>query len=81
MDNPYSVGDSVLASRTEGDETQEEAKVIDAYTLLIGEEERPMVCVQFPDGERVYLRSNGPDIRPVEEPEEETAPGDEPPAG
>jgi hypothetical protein len=78
MDNPYNVGDAVLASRAEDGENHEEAKVVDAYSLIIGPEERPMVCVEFPDGHRSYLRADGPDVLPVEEPEAETEPdGDE----
>jgi len=73
IQNPYAVGDTVLASRSEDGENHEEAKVVDAYSLIIGEEERPMVCVEFPDGVRVYLRSDGADVRPAEEPEEEDA--------
>jgi len=80
IQNPFKVGDSVLASRSEDGENHEEAKVVDAYSLIMGEEERPMVCVEFPDGARVYLRSDGPDVRPAGEPEEEdAAPGGEAP--
>ena len=73
IQNPFKVGDSVRASRSEDGENHEEATVVDAYSLIIGEEERPMVCVEFPDGVRVYLRSDGADVRPAEEPEEEDA--------
>jgi len=70
IENPYSVGDTVLASRSEDGQNYEEAKVVDAYSLIMGEDERPMICVEFPDGARVYLRSDGPDVRPVEAPED-----------
>jgi hypothetical protein len=72
IENPYSVGDTVLASRSEDGENHEEAEVVDAYSLIIGGDERPMICVAFADGERVYLRSDGPDVRPLEAPEDET---------
>jgi hypothetical protein len=82
IENPYAVGDTVLASRSQDGENHEEAKVVDAYSLIIGGDERPMICVAFADGERVYLRSDGPDVRPLEEsgeqggvPDEEHADG------
>jgi hypothetical protein len=64
MINPYTVGDTVLASRAEDGENHEEATVVDSYSLIIGDEERPMVCVEFTDGQRAYLRSDGPDVLP-----------------
>jgi hypothetical protein len=80
IENPYSVGDTVLASRSEDGKSHEEAKVVDAYSLIMSGEERPMVCVEFADGQRVYLRPDGPDVRPLPEPEEaESAPGSEVP--
>jgi hypothetical protein len=75
MDNPYRVGDGVLASRAEDGENHEDAQVVDAYSLIIGDEERPMVCVEFGDGHRSYLRAAGPDVLPRGEPETETEPG------
>jgi hypothetical protein len=69
IQNPYAVGETVLASRTEDGENHEQATVVDAYSLIIGPEERPMVCVEFADGNRAYLRSNGGDVRPLPEPE------------
>ena len=77
IENPFAVGDSVLASRSEDGENFEEARVVDAYGLIIGEEERPMVCVEFSDGQRSYLTANGPDVRPVEGPSQENGPGEE----
>lgn len=78
MTNPYKVGDSVLASRSEDGENHEPGTVVDSYSLIIGEEERPMVCVAFPDGARVYIRADGPDVQPrsVGEVEEEPAAGE-----
>jgi hypothetical protein len=79
MINPYTVGDTVLASRAEDGENHEEAKVVDAYSLIIGDEERPMVCVEFADGQRSYLRSDGPDVLPPPADDEgAAADGDEP---
>ena len=78
MINPYAVGDTVLASRAEDGENHEEAKVVDSYSLIIGEEERPMVCVEFADGQRSYLRSDGPDVLPPPADEGAAADGGEP---
>lgn len=77
MINPYKVGDTVLAARAEDGQNHEEAQVVDVYSLIIGEEERPMVCVVFPDGQRSYLRSDGPDVLLPAEPEAETGQGGE----
>jgi hypothetical protein len=70
MNNPYKVGDGVLATRgeAEGDEEHEPGTVVDAYSLIIGEEERPMVVVEFGDGQRAYLRADGAEVRPAPEP-------------
>ena len=65
MENIYAVGDPVLASRAENGADHEEGKVVDAYTLIIGEENRAMVVVEFPDGARAYLRADGDDVLPV----------------
>lgn len=78
MINPYKVGDEVLASRAEDAGNHEPATVVDAYSLIMGDEERPMICVAFPDGQRVFLRADGPDVQPAPEPE--PGPG-EPEAG
>jgi len=75
IQNPYAVGDRVLASRAEDGENHEEAKVVDAYGLIIGGDESAMVVVEFADGQRSYLRADGPDVRPLPEP------GEEDPAG
>jgi hypothetical protein len=81
MINPYKVGDSVLASRAEDGQNHEEAQVVDAYSLIIGDEERPMIAVVFPDGQRSYLRSDGPDVQPLPEPAGEVDPGEQEAAG
>jgi len=69
----YKVGDRVLASRAQDGENHEEATVVDAYTLLIGEEVRPMVRVRFEDGELVFLTATEPDVRPIVSEEAEEA--------
>jgi hypothetical protein len=74
MENSFTVGDQVLASRAEDGTGHEEAKVVDAYTLLIGEESRPMVVVEFPDGARAYLRADGENVLPLPGEEEEQGP-------
>ena len=75
IENPYAVGDRVLASRVEDGENHEEAKVVDAYGLIIGTDEAAMVVVEFSDGQRSYLRADGPDVRPLPGPEEGDAAG------
>ena len=77
MDNPYQVGDRVLASRAQDGTGHEEAAVVDSYTLIIGEERRPMVCVEFADGTRSYLRADGEDVEPVPAPDEADGDGNE----
>jgi hypothetical protein len=70
----YKVGDRVLASRAQDGENHEEGTVVDAHQLIIGEETRPIVAVQFEDGKREFFTATEPDILPVvseEEPEEE----------
>jgi hypothetical protein len=75
IENPYAVGDRVLASRAGDGENHEEAKVVDAYGLIIGGDESAMVVVEFADGQRSYLRADGPDVRPLLEPGEDNAAG------
>jgi hypothetical protein len=75
IENPYAVGDQVLASRAEDGENHEEAKVVDAYGLIIGGDESPMVVVEFDDGHRSYLKADGPNVRPLPGPEEEDRAG------
>ena len=75
----YKVGDRVLASRAQDGENHEEGTVVDAHTLLIGEETRPIVVVEFEDGKREYFTAAEPDILPVvaeEEEAEESEDGD-----
>ena len=77
----YKVGDRVLASRAQDGENHEEGTVVDAHQLIIGEETRPIVVVQFEDGKREFFTATEPDILPVvseEEPEEEEAEHGEP---
>ena len=69
-ENQFKVGDTVLASRAQDGENHEQAQVVDSYSLIIGDETRPMVCVVFDDGERVYLTAREPDVKPMPEPEE-----------
>ncbi len=73
----YKVGDRVLASRTQDGENHEEGTVVDAHTLLIGEETRPIVVVEFEDGKREYFTAAEPDILPVVLEEEETEEAEE----
>jgi hypothetical protein len=75
IQNPYAVGDRVLASRAEDGENHEEVKVVDAYNLIIGGDESAMVVVEFGDGHRAYLKADGPDVRPLPAPEEEEPAG------
>jgi len=77
MDNPYKVGDRVLASREQNGEDHEEGTVVDAYTLLIGPETHPIVVVELSDGEQVRLNSVGPDVLPLPEPEVAETGGEE----
>ena len=77
----YKIGDRVLASRAQDGENHEEGTVVDAHQLIIGEETRPIVAVQFEDGKREFFTATEPDILPVvseEEPEEEEAEHGEP---
>jgi hypothetical protein len=70
----YNVGDKVDVSRAETGEDHERAVVIDSYELIIGEERKPMVVVEFDDGERKYMTATTPNVLPVyEEPEEDEA--------
>jgi len=65
----FSVGDKVLASRDETGVDHELATVVDSHELIIGEDRRPMVTVEFEDGERRYLKATPPNVLAVE-PEE-----------
>jgi hypothetical protein len=72
----YSIGDKVLVSRDDSGENHEHGVVIDSYELLIGEERRPTIVVEFEDGERKYMTAATPNVLPVEPEEEEAADGD-----
>jgi hypothetical protein len=87
----FSVGDKVSASRDETGEGHEPGVVVDSYELIIGEERRAMVVVEFEDGERRYLTSTArnvvlveakedeqPEAEPAGEPEPEPEPEREP---
>jgi hypothetical protein len=69
----YSVGDKVDASRAENGENHERGVVIDSYELIIGEVRKPMVVVEFEDGERQYMTAATPNVLPVYEEDEEEA--------
>jgi len=73
----YSVGDKVLVSRDESGENHEAGNVVDSYELIIGEERRPIVVVEFEDGERKYMTATTPNVLPVEPEEEEAMEGAE----
>jgi hypothetical protein len=73
LKNPFRTGDKVLASRLENGEDHEPGTVIDAYELLIGAESKPMVVVEFEDGERRYLIGGAPNVLPAPVSEQEAA--------
>ncbi len=75
--NRYSVGDKVLVSRDESGENHEPGNVIDSYELIIGPERRPVVVVEFEDGERKYMTATTPNVLPVEPEEDESEEGAE----
>ncbi len=75
----YAVGEKVLASRTEDGHDHAEATVVDAYELLINLAPRPMVVVDFADGERRWLTASEPFVLPLAQGAEAEAPeGSEP---
>jgi hypothetical protein len=74
--NPYRTGDKVLASRLEDGENHELGTVIDSYELLIGAESKPMVVVEFDDGERKYIAAGPPNVLPAPASAEEPAEGE-----
>jgi hypothetical protein len=75
---PFNVGEKALVSRDESGEKHEEATVVDYYVLLIGEESRPMVVVEFDDGERKWITATEPNVLAIEpEGEEEQQEGSE----
>jgi hypothetical protein len=72
----FNVGDKVLASRNETGDDHEPGVVIDSYELIIGEDKRPAVVIEFEDGERKYMTAATPNVLAVE-PEEDEAPAPE----
>jgi hypothetical protein len=72
----YSVGDKVLVSRDESGENHVPGTVVDSYELIIGDERRPIVVVDFEDGERKYMTATTPNVLP-DEPEEDESTQDE----
>jgi len=76
--HPYTVGDRVLASRAQDGANHEEGEVVDAYNLIIGDETRPMVVVEFEDGNREWFTAAEPNVLPVvpEDEGEEAADGE-----
>ncbi len=74
------VGERVLASRSEDGQGHEEATVVDVYELLINSERRPMVVVDFGDGERKWMTRSADNIRQLPDAEAEAdaeAPADD----
>jgi hypothetical protein len=74
----FAVGDRVLAARAEDGHGHEQATVVDAYELLINLEPRPMVVVDFDDGERRWMTAAAPNVLAL--PAEASAADDEAPA-
>jgi len=72
----FVIGDKVLASRDETGEGHEPGTVVDSYELIIGEDRKPMVVVEFEDGDRRYLAATTRNVIYVE-PEPEEAAGDD----
>jgi hypothetical protein len=78
----FAVGDKVLVSRAETGDDHELAEVVDSYELIIGSDRRPIVVVEFEDGERKYMTAATPNVLPGPEPEDEgPEPGNEEPGG
>jgi hypothetical protein len=69
--NPFKIGDKVLAARMEDGEDHEPGTVIDSYELLMGAESKPMVVVEFEDGEKKYLVGGPPNVLPAPVSEED----------
>jgi hypothetical protein len=67
----YFVGERVLVSRAQDGENHEEATVVDFYELLMQGDKIPSVVVDFDDGQRVYLTAREPNVRPLDEEEED----------
>jgi hypothetical protein len=75
IENPFKVGEHVLVSRAQDGENHEEGKVVDAYSIIIGDDERPMVCVEFEDGKREFHTATEPDVLPIPSEDAETEDG------
>jgi hypothetical protein len=73
-DRRYLVGERVLVSRAENGADHEEATVVDFYELLINQETRPMVVVDFDDGERKWMTAREPDVLAIDLDEAEAEP-------
>jgi hypothetical protein len=73
----FGVGDKVSASRNETGEDHEPGVVVDSYELIIGEERRAMVVIEFEDGERRYLTSSARNVILVEPANSEPEPAAE----
>jgi hypothetical protein len=75
--NRFKVGDKVLASRLENGENHEPGDVVDAYEILVGTSSKPMIVVQFEDGEHLYMSATAPNVLPAPiEKEDEQAEGE-----
>ena len=69
----FSVGDRVLASRHETGDDHEPGVVVDSYELIIGDDKRPAIVVEFEDGARKYMTAATPNVLPAEPEEVEPA--------
>jgi len=70
------VGERVLVSREGSGANHEEATVWDYYELLINSDKRPMVVVDFDDGERKWIPAEEPNVIAIE-PEDEEDPDED----
>jgi hypothetical protein len=74
--NRFSIGDKVLASRLENGENHEPAVVVDAYEILIGSTNKPMVVVEFEDLAHLYMSATPPNVLPAPVEKEDAAEGE-----
>ena len=65
------VGERVLVSRDGSGANHEEATVWDYYELLINDDKRPMVVVDFDDGERKWVPAEEPNVIAIDPEDEE----------
>ena len=70
----------MLALRADDGRAQEPATVVDVYELITSGESRPMVVVDFGDGERRWLTALPPDVAPFPSDEATTPEPDAEPA-